>query len=242
MQSHFPPSENTVLYISVITPQMHRQCFISSILLGLFGEMKTLNALIRVTGFVCPFTNSWERVCNRLTQILSLNRTSSARLHFKALFLPACIFIARFEMVKLASSSLSRGIRSSCLLTLQALTSSSDFFFFFFRISVTQIYNTSLKRLHAQNQPRMLLWLSSLDVWTNPQGSEVVRWHCSHIHLWSCSSISFMNFAWSISLNPYEVQHLISPSLNVLHAHWYCSEYVRTATMVSWQKKGAGGT
>lgn len=137
-------------------------------------------------------------------------------------------------MVKLASSSLSRGIRSSCLLTSLNV---QFWFFFFFRISVTPIYHTSLKRLHAQNQPRMLLLWSSLNVWTNPQGSEVVRWHCSHSHLWSCSAISFMNFAWSISLNPYEVQHLISPSLNVLHAHWYCSEYVRTATMVSWQKK-----
>lgn len=44
MQSHFPAGEKTVLYISVITPRMHRRRFISALLScrGYSEEMKAL--------------------------------------------------------------------------------------------------------------------------------------------------------------------------------------------------------
>lgn len=67
MQSHFPPGEDTVLYISVITSGMHRRHYLHyTISPGLFGEMKALKTLIRVTRFVCPFTAEQASVIDKL--------------------------------------------------------------------------------------------------------------------------------------------------------------------------------
>lgn len=117
MQSHFSPCENTALYISVITPWMHRRRFIYTPVScwGYLWRWRFSNkTVIRLTRFVSPFTYNWEGASiGKLFvfwETLAPNRISTSRMN--ALLLPTCISSAGSEMVKLTLSSFLRAIRS----------------------------------------------------------------------------------------------------------------------------------